>query len=61
MTIVELQPRDAPAPGTSYLDERHVLELMRETVDGWHGKPVDNPACSVLFYPRYAWKEVNRS
>lgn len=32
------------------------VEIRLETEDGWFGKPIANPACSEIFYPRFAWK-----
>ena len=45
---------DSPA----YDQRTRVIEVERETDAAWFGRPVDNPACPVLEWPRYAWREV---
>jgi hypothetical protein len=33
--------------------------VEREDHKNWYGKPVANPACPTLQWPKYAWKEVD--
>lgn len=34
------------------------IQVDRETEKAWFGKPLANPACPVLEWPKFAWKEV---
>lgn len=51
-----LVPRDPIGPTWP---QRTIIELLRETERAWFGKPLSNPACPVLEYPKFAWKEIN--
>ena len=35
-----------------------IIELTRETETDYYGKPLSNPACPVIQFPKYAWKEL---
>jgi hypothetical protein len=35
------------------------VAVEREDESNWYGKPTANPACPVLQWPKFAWKEVN--
>jgi len=32
--------------------------VERETESAWYATPVDNPACPVLLYPKFAWVKI---
>ena len=53
--VVLLVPRD---PIGRVWPERTMIDLVRETQRAWFGKPLSNPTCPVLEYPKSAWKEV---
>ena len=42
----------------AYAGIRHTLVVDRETETAWFGRPVDNPACPTVEWPKLAWKEV---
>lgn len=42
----------------SYDQTVREVEIERETLQAWYGKPIANPACPVLEWPKFAWKEV---
>lgn len=35
----------------------HEVIVERETDSAWFGKPIVNPACPTLEWPKFAWKE----
>jgi hypothetical protein len=39
---------------------REVL-VEREDENNWYGKPLANPACPTLHWPKFAWKEVKHN
>ena len=46
------------------LDQANYDQTVREVAvesedeNNWYGKPVANPACLTLQWPKFAWKEV---
>ena len=32
------------------------IELEHETEKSWFGRPIANPKCSTLEWPKFAWK-----
>lgn len=36
----------------------HEIELTWKNKDNWYGRPISNPNCPILTFPKYAWKEV---
>lgn len=57
--IIYLVPRGKPSPGAAWSDPRpRAIELTREDNNNWIGRPVANPACSELQYPKFAWEKV---
>ena len=46
------------------LDQANYAQTVREVAvesedeNNWYGKPVANPACLTLQWPKFAWKEV---
>lgn len=32
--------------------------VEREDENNWYGKPIANPACPTLQWPKFAWKEI---
>lgn len=59
--VVYLVPRGSPSPYTCWKDpDPHPVRLTRPaTPAGWYGRPLANPTCPELFYPRFAWAEAN--
>lgn len=56
---VQLRPRGAPDPGARWADPRpRWVEIDAETPDAWVGRPLDNPVCPALTWPRFAWEAV---
>jgi len=55
---IMLRPRGNPDPGARWADptSRTVI-LEREDDRAWYGRPLDNPACPALEWPRFAWAE----
>ena len=41
----------------SYDRNSHEVILERETEDSWYGRPVANPNCPTLEYPKFAWSK----
>ena len=47
------------------LDQANYDQTVREVAvesedeNNWYGKPVANPACLTLQWPKFAWKEVD--
>ena len=43
--------------------DQTIREVAVESEDdqNWYGKPVDNPACLTLQWPKFAWKEVEEN
>ena len=33
----------------------HMIVISREDDDAYYGRPVENPQCPELQYPKYAW------
>ncbi len=36
------------------------VAVEREDDNNWYGKPIANPACPTLQWPKFAWKEVDK-
>jgi hypothetical protein len=43
-----------------YDQEVREISIERETEKAWFGKPVANPACPTLEWPKFAWKQVKQ-
>ena len=43
----------------SYDQSFHAVRVRLEDEQAWHGRPISNPACPELTYPKYAWKAVS--
>ena len=43
--------------------DQAVREVLVESEDenNWYGKPVANPACLTLEWPKFAWKQVEEN
>jgi hypothetical protein len=43
--------------------DQTIREVAVEYEDGnnWYGKPLANPACLTLQWPKFAWKEVEET
>jgi hypothetical protein len=37
------------------------VAVEREDDGNWYGKPIANPACNVLQWPKFAWKEIDET
>lgn len=54
-----LKPRGEPSPGAQWADASfRRIELTDQDDQNWYGKPVANPVCSVLTWPKCAWEEA---
>jgi len=55
-----LSPRGEPSPACQWSNPhprpRPIL-VSREDANNWYGRPLANPACPELQYPKLAWKE----
>lgn len=58
MTDVRIITVKCESDSRAYDQTPHDIILEREDADAWHGRPVANPRCPTLTYPRYAWREV---
>lgn len=54
-----LVPRGEPSRFARWHDSSPREVTGYEVGEGWHARPVDNPACPILFYPRFAWCAVD--
>jgi hypothetical protein len=54
-----LKPKGQPDTGSALADpEPRAVLIEREDEMAWYGRPLTNPACSILAWPKSAW-EVN--
>ena len=59
MTTVYLVPRGKPEVFTQWADSKpRAILVSAETPTYWEGKPISNPACPTLQYPKFAWEEA---
>lgn len=58
MTVL-LRPKGDPSPGTMWHQRTAILvSVDKEDAAAWYGRPVTNPACPSLKWPRFAWQEA---
>ena len=59
MTTIYLVPRGKPEAFCQWCDSKpRAILLTAETPQYWEGKPISNPACPTLLYPKFAWEEA---
>ena len=46
---------------SSYDQTLREIIVEREDEANWYGKPIANPACPTLQWPKFAWKEVKHN
>ena len=56
MRIVKLKCESDQA---SYDQTVREVAVEREDEGNWYGKPIGNPHCPVLQWPKFAWKQVD--
>lgn len=54
MRIIQLKCESDQA---SFDQTLHEVAVEREDESNWYGKPLKNPACPTLQWPKFAWKE----
>jgi hypothetical protein len=42
----------------SYDQSVHRIQVESEDEANWYARPITNPACGLLQWPKFAWKEV---
>ncbi len=61
MPVIYLIPRGKPDQFAQWADSKpRAIILESETAQAWNGKPVSNPACPVLTYPKFAWEAIEQ-
>ena len=57
--IIYLVPRGKPSPFCAWSDPHpRAIRVAKEDANYWYARPVSNPACPELQYPKLAWEEV---
>jgi len=57
MRIIQLKCESDQSPYDQTVRE---VAIEREDDSNWYGKPTENPACTTLQWPKFAWKEVEQ-
>ena len=60
MTTREIITLRCESDSPAYDQTPREILLVSADEDAWHGYPISNPACPLLTWPRYAWREVER-
>ncbi len=52
-----LAPKVSPGPRDAWVDMRpREVEVFTEDEHSWVGRPIDNPNCPTLTYPKTVWR-----
>ena len=56
---IKLIPKGKPELFCQWHDRKpRIIEVERITGVSWFGKPIDNPKCGILEYPKFAWRRI---
>lgn len=56
--VIRLRPKN-PAPNIAAMSARpRDITLLSQTAHAWIGRPVSNPKCPALFWPKFAWEAI---